>query len=288
MKIAVASGKGGTGKTTLAVNLAAWLAERERAVLADLDVEEPNAGLFLAGELLHRETQHKHVPEWRRDTCAFCGRCQEVCNFHAVLCLPDGVLVFPELCHGCYACSELCPSGALPMRPRPLGELRHRRRGRLEIVEGELALGEEQAVPLIRRTLDYLDSLGDDDALRILDAPPGTACPMVEAVRHADLVLLVTEPTPFGLHDLKLAVATVRRLERPCAVVLNRDGIGDDGVERFCRDEGLELAARIPHDRAIAELGAAGELLYPRIPAVREAVASLAAWLRTIPAGRVA
>lgn len=272
----MASGKGGTGKTTLAVNLAAYLAEREPAYLVDLDVEEPNAGLFVRGRLLHREALDTRAPAWIADACTRCGLCQEVCNFHAVLALPDRVLVFPELCHACHACSELCPTGSLPMRRKPMGELRHWRLGALDLVEGELAVGQEQAVPLIRGTLEYVESLAPPEAPWILDAPPGTACPVVEAMRGADLVILVTEPTPFGLHDLKLAVETVRRLDLPCLVVLNRDGIGDDGVARYCAAEGLDLAARIPHDRAVAERYAAGELLYPRVPAVREAVAALA------------
>lgn len=283
MRVAIASGKGGTGKTTLATNLAAYLARTRPVVLADLDVEEPNSGLFLPGELRHEQTEHKMIPHWEQADCSLCGNCQEVCNFNAVLRLKTGVMVFPELCHSCYACSELCPTGSLPMQPRPLGELEHRRRGDLDLVESRLLVGEEQAVPLIRRTLKYLDENFPTESLQILDAPPGTSCPVIEAVRGADRVLLVTEPTPFGLHDLKLAVETVRLLERPFGVVLNRHGIGDDGVERYCASEGIRLVARIPNRRAIAESYAAGSLLIDDVPEVADAVREVARFLDADP-----
>ncbi len=279
MKIAVASGKGGTGKTTVATGLAALLAADGPVVLADLDVEEPNAQLFLTGSLLHEEEVTKSVPTWHADACTFCGLCQDVCNFGAVLALPDEVMVFDNLCHACFACSELCPTGALPMQPRPMGTLRHRREGRLDSLESRLLVGQEQAVPLIRYTLGFIDRTFPDAPLVILDAPPGTSCPVIEATRHADLVLLVTEPTPFGLHDLRLAVETMRQLERPVKVVINRHGLGDAAVEDYCAREGLEVVARIPHSRRVAELYAEGRLPATEVPALRHALREIAAAL---------
>jgi len=286
MKIAIASGKGGTGKTTLATNLAVYMAESGPVVLADLDVEEPNSGLFIQGELLHRETKYKMIPEWNGETCSHCGNCQAVCNFHAILSMVDSVLVFPELCHGCYACSELCPTDSLPMKPRPMGELKHFRTGALDFVESTLLIGEEQAVPLIGQTLDYFAAEFPDDIPWILDSPPGTSCPVIEVTKDADLVVLVTEPTPFGLHDLKLAVETVRHLGKEFCVVLNRFGIGDDGVLRYCEDEDINLIARIPNSRSIAELYSAGRLLYPVVPEVKQAVEIVATYIRNHRTGR--
>ncbi len=287
MKIAIASGKGGTGKTTVATNLAARLSRAMPVVLADVDVEEPNSGLFLRGEPHHAEPIFKHVPIWQKETCHHCGQCQEVCNFNAVLSLPESVMIFPELCHACRACSELCPTGSLPLEPRQVGELRHGRAGRLDLVESRLLVGEEQATPLIGHTLDYLDRVFPDHPLMLLDAPPGTSCSVVETTREADLVLLVTEPTPFGLHDLTLAVETMRHLDRPFWVVINRHGLGDDRVETYCADEGIEVAARIPHRREAAALYAGGQLLDHRVPAVDTALAALAARLAEHVAGGV-
>ena len=285
MKLAIASGKGGTGKTTLATNLAAYLAEEQPIVLCDLDVEEPNSGLFVTGEWLHHEITNKAIPEWNRDACTHCGDCQAVCNFNAILSMPSSVMVFPELCHGCYACAELCPAQALAMKPKPMGELSHFRTGDLELIESRLMVGEEQAVPLIRHTLRYLAQRVPDGVQTILDCPPGTSCPVIESVKDADLVVLVTEPTPFGLHDLTLAVETVRHLGKQFAVVLNRDGIGDSGVLRYCEREGIDVIARIPNRREIAERYAAGRLLYREIPEVRRALDHVVDYLRSRTAG---
>jgi MinD superfamily P-loop ATPase len=286
VRVAIASGKGGTGKTTLAANLATYMAEAGSVVLGDLDVEEPNSGLFVQGDLFHRETKYKMIPEWNGKTCSHSGNCQAVCNFNAILSLPDSVMVFPELCHGCYACSELCPTESLPMRPKPIGELKHFRTGTLDFIESRLMIGEEQAVPLISQTLDYIAAGFPVDVVKILDSPPGTSCPVIEATKNADLVILVTEPTPFGLHDLKLAVETVRQLGKEFSVVLNRFGIGDDGVIRYCEDEGIDLIARIPNSRAIAEIYAAGRLLYPEVPDVKRAVETVATHILNRRTGR--
>ncbi|MBU1700271.1 MAG: ATP-binding protein [Candidatus Eisenbacteria bacterium] len=286
MKIAIASGKGGTGKTTLATNLAFYMAESESVVLADLDVEEPNSGLFVQGRLHHRETTYKMIPVWNKDLCTHGGNCQTVCNFNAVLAMPRSVMVFPELCHGCFACSELCPTGSLPMTTKPMGELKHLKTGALDFIEGKLMIGEEQAVPLIKQTLAYIKRGFPENIVKILDAPPGTSCPVIEVTKDADLVILVTEPTPFGFHDLKLAVDTVRHLEKRFTVVLNRFGIGDDKVTRYCEEEGIDLIARIPNSRKIAEIYSAGGLLYQEVTEVRDAVKSVVAYIHNHSIGQ--
>lgn len=287
MKIAIASGKGGTGKTTLSTNLATYMAESGPVILADLDVEEPNSGLFVRGELRRHEPKFKMIPEWKAEDCSLCGQCQAVCNFHAILQLGDSIMVFPELCHACYACSELCPTQSLPMKPKQMGEMKHFDVHGMDFIESRLLIGEEQAVPLIKQTIDEVEEMAaSHDTVMIFDAPPGTSCPVIEATKDADLVLLVTEPTPFGLHDLKLAVETVRQLGGRFAVVLNKDGIGDDAVVRYCASEEIDLVARIPNSRQIAEAYSAGKLLYREIPAVKDAVEKVAAYILDIKGGQ--
>ncbi|MDD3094663.1 MAG: ATP-binding protein [Candidatus Neomarinimicrobiota bacterium] len=272
MKISIASGKGGTGKTTLASNLAMYLSEFQDVVLADLDVEEPNSGLFIRAAALHEEIFNTMIPEWQQEVCTLCDRCREVCNFNAITRIADEILVFPQLCHSCYACSELCPVNALPMKPKKCGIIRHFRREKLDFIEGVLDIGEEQAVPLIAGTLSYISEHFPAGILRIADAPPGTSCPMIAALKDADYVILVTEPTPVGLYDLGLAVDTVRALKKNFGVVLNRDGIGNSDVETYCKKEHIPLIARIPQQRRIAEHYAEGKLLYKNIPEVRSAL----------------
>ena len=270
MKIAIASGKGGTGKTTLSTNLASMMAEAQPVVLVDLDVEEPNSGLFLAGELVHKEDKYKMIPEWEKSKCVLCGKCQTVCNFNAVMQLAETIMVFPELCHGCYACSELCPSAALPMKPKKMGELKQFDLDNLDFIESKLIIGEEQAVPLIGQTIDYVDKNYPADTIKLYDSPPGTSCPVIEATKDADLVLMVTEPTPFGLHDLTLAVETMNTLGKPYGVIINRFGIGDTKVEAYCKKKKIPVVAQIPNDRKIAELYSQGKLLYNAISEVKE------------------
>jgi MinD superfamily P-loop ATPase len=269
MKIAIASGKGGTGKTTLSTNLASFLAEKFKVVLSDLDVEEPNSGLFIHGDLIYQEDKYKMIPEWVQSKCDLCGICREVCNFNAITQILDEILVFPELCHGCYACSELCPQDALPMKKKKMGVLKHYEKGNLSFIESKLDIGEEQAVPLIAQTIDYIDKFFSKDIIKLYDAPPGTSCPVIEASKTADFIILVTEPTPFGLHDLKLAVETVRELKKDFAIVINRYGIGDNKVEKYCAEEDIPLIAKIPNKRKIAELYSNGNLLYSVIPEVK-------------------
>ncbi len=285
MKIAIASGKGGTGKTTLSTNLTAFLAESGKTTLVDLDVEEPNSGLFISGEEVHAQDMSKMVPQWIENKCTFCGICQKVCNFHAVIQLGPNIMVFPELCHSCYACSELCPTDALPMIPKKMGILKQTKAGALNFVESRLDIGEEQAVPLIAQTIDFVEQHFDADHTIIFDSPPGTSCPVIETTDRADFVILITEPTPFGFHDMKLAVETMRQLGKPFGVVINRDGIGNDEVEKYCVQEKIPLLAKIPNSRDIAERYSSGKLLYKEVPEVRQALVQISTFLDGLNTG---
>jgi len=275
-KLAIASGKGGTGKTLLSTNLADYLAQKQAVLLADMDVEEPNDALFFDAENKVITPQYKMIPDWQSDRCTLCGDCTRHCKFHAVIRLGDFVTVFNELCHSCYACSDLCPEQALPMKPYRMGETSHQLLNQLQLVESRLDVGQEQAVPLIYATQKYIRELENKPAIQILDCPPGTSCPVVAAVDEADFVLLVTEPTPFGLNDLKLAVDTMRQIDKAFAVVINRQGMGDDAVENWCENEGVKIAARIPYDRQLAEQYAAAKLAWRKNTALRKALEELA------------
>ena len=266
MKIAIASGKGGTGKTTLATNLASFLSESRETVLVDLDVEEPNSGLFIKGELFFQTDKFKMVPQWEKENCILCGNCQKVCNFNAIIKLPDQIMVFSKLCHSCYACSELCPTKSLPMQPEKIGRLKHLKINNLNFVESKLDVGQEQAVPLIFQTKKYVDEQFQKNVIKIFDSPPGTSCPVIEATKDADFVILVTEPTPFGLYDLELAVETMRELGNKIGVVINRYGIGNDDVLKYCENQNIPVLAKFPNDRKIAELYSRGKLIYKQIP----------------------
>lgn len=282
MKIAIASGKGGTGKTTLAVNLALRAAETRNVVLADLDVEEPNSAIFIRGNKTTEQRFFRAVPNWEKEACTLCGKCAEVCQFNAVVKLGETILVLPQLCHSCFACSELCPVNALPMRNTPLGWLRGYQQGRLVFLESKLDVGEEMAAPLIKQTISYMDEKLSRPEFQFRDCPPGTACPVIAATSDADLVLLVTEPTPFGLYDLELAVETMRQLDKSMAVVINRWGIGDGKVLRFCEKEQLPVWAIFPNQRKIAELYSRGELIYPEVQEFREGLDAILARLNEL------
>lgn len=266
MRIAIASGKGGAGKTTVAVSLA--LTARGPVQLLDCDVEEPNAHLFTAPRIVGSRAVMVPVPVVDPACCDGCGECSAACAFNALACMGGPPLMFPELCHGCGGCTLTCPQQAISERAREVGVVEW---GELpcgaSFGQGRLNLGEAKAPPVIEAVL----SLTSPAATTIVDCPPGTACPFVAAVRGADVALLVTEPTPFGLSDLTLAVEAVRQLGIPFGVAVNRAGSGDDRVQHFCRSEGIAVLAEIPDDRRIATAYSHG------IPAVLEAV-----WLRPL------
>jgi MinD superfamily P-loop ATPase len=269
LNIAIASGKGGTGKTLVATNLACLLSQSERTLLVDLDVEEPNDSIFIKGTEVGAFDQYKMIPEWSEVQCTHCDVCSNSCAYHAIVRLGSYVAVFNELCHSCYACSELCPAQALPMRPYKIGETKTINSGNLVFIESRLEVGEEQAVPLIHRTHDHILNNGYHDfSILVFDCPPGTSCPVVAAVKNADLVLLVTEPTPFGLNDLKLAVNTMQLLNKDIAVVINRSDIGNNEVDNYCEQMKVPIIAKIPYDDKIARLYSNGQLIFDKVNAV--------------------
>jgi len=270
--IAIASGKGGTGKTTLAVNLSALLAEKRKTYLVDLDVEEPNSGIFLKGKSVHSRNIFRMVPEWHPSNCIKCGKCQDVCRFNAVLKISDRVMLFPELCHSCFACSELCPTNSLPMKGQLSGSLNHISvNENLEMIDSVMEIGMVSSVPLIADTITYVDSISTDTDLILFDSPPGTSCPMIEVCKSADHIIFVTEPTPFGFHDLKLAIKTAEKMNKDFSIVLNRAGSDFDiQILDFCRKEGYRILAKIPYRKKAAELYSEGKLLYQELPEIRK------------------
>ena len=261
MRIAVASGKGGTGKTTVATSLATSLAAHPawtRPSLIDCDVEAPNAHLFLKPTITHRQDVAILIPQVNETSCTHCGKCATVCQYHAIAVLGKWVLVFPQLCHGCGSCTAMCPEHAISEIPNVIGILeRGSAPSGISFARGVMNIGEPMAV--IRQLKKWI-TLPSDQVV-IIDAPPGTSCPVVEALRGVDFLLLVTEPTPFGLQDLELATQIARELKIPAGVIINRDGIGDAKVELYCAVEGLPILMRIPFDRAIALGIAQGRLL---------------------------
>lgn len=275
MKIAIASGKGGTGKTTFSVNLAVSVkrnAPDQQVILADVDAEEPNTALFFEGEEKHREIVFRTVPEWDAKNCELCGLCAEVCNFSAVLRIPEHILISPELCHSCNACMDLCPTGSLKKTEKQLGKITHINTGTLDIVTGTLDIGEMSTIPVIKRTKSYLEEHFQQKDIILLDCPPGNSCSIVEAVKDTDLVVLVTEPTPFGLHDLQNSVETMKKMGLKIAVVVNKAEQGNDMVEAFCSRENILVLGSLDHSRKYAETIARGELLATKFPEYEEAL----------------
>ncbi|HPN84168.1 MAG TPA: ATP-binding protein [Victivallales bacterium] len=263
MKIAVASGKGGTGKTSLSVALA--LSADGPVKLLDCDVEEPNCHIFIEIGEEQKTDVFVPVPEIDNSKCDNCGRCAEFCQFNAIASLGTRTLVFPELCHSCGGCMKVCPKGAISEKDRLIGTIRSGRRGNLFFASGMLEIGHPMSPPLIKEVL----KLAGSGELVIVDSPPGTSCPMVAAVSGADFVVLVTEPTPFGLHDLKIAVETVRGIRKPHCVVVNRCDSGDDRVERYCAEQGIEIVLKIPDDRKVAVAYSEGKTLLDAMPHMR-------------------
>ena len=260
MIISIASGKGGTGKTTVATNLALVLGDRVE--LLDCDVEEPNAHLFLKPQIDRTEQVDTPIPLVDEAKCTFCRKCAQICRFNAIAVVGRKVLVFPELCHSCGGCVAVCPEGAITEIGRELGTVNYGHRNGIKFINGRLRVGESMSPPLIKR----VRVARDPERITLIDAPPGTSCPVIAAMNGADFILMVTEPTPFGLHDLKLAVEAVRLLGIPCGLVVNRADIGDDKVLAYAREERLPVLLTIPFERGIAEAYSRGETIIEALP----------------------
>jgi len=276
MIISVASGKGGTGKTLVATSLA--LSLKGNVQLLDCDVEEPDDHIFMKPTITRSEVVSIPVPGVDEEKCTYCGKCAEVCAYNAIAVMKQKVLVFPELCHGCGACSYLCPEKAISEESKEIGVVESGCSDSIEFIQGRLSIGEAMAPPIIRRVKE----LADNEKTVIVDVPPGTSCPVVEAVKGSDFCVLVTEPTPFGLNDLILAVETVRQLEIPCGIVLNRTGVGDGRTEEYCRKENLPVLLTIPLDTEIARLYSRGITLVKGMPQWQESFLGLFDKIREI------
>jgi MinD superfamily P-loop ATPase len=257
MIIAVASGKGGTGKTFVSAHLARIISGG--ATLLDCDVEEPNDHIFIPAKHTVAKVVSVEVPEVDSSLCDGCGECARVCEFNAIAMVANTPMIFDELCHACGGCLLFCPKKAMHGKEHRIGELETGEWEGITLVQGQLDVGVALAVPLIREVKRQIPP--DKDHISIVDCPPGTSCPMVWSVSGCDVVVLVTEPTPFGLHDLTLAVDTLREVDIPFGVVINKDGIGDDRVLDYCRQQEIPVLARIPHDRRIATAYARGKLV---------------------------
>jgi MinD superfamily P-loop ATPase len=263
MQIAVASGKGGTGKTTISTSLA-LSADRDVQYL-DCDVEEPNGHIFLKPKLSSSEICSVVVPKLDESRCTACGKCKDICRYNAIVQFGKSVMTFPEMCHSCLGCFRVCEDDALLEDKRKIGLLESGMAGAIHFVHGRVRIGEAMGVPLLKAVKKKMDP----DKLVIIDAPPGTSCPFVESISGVDYVILVTEPTPFGLHDLKLAATVVKNFKIPCGVIINRSDLGDHRVQHFCEDEAIPVLLEIPFQRIIAEGYARGTNLVETVPELR-------------------
>ena len=251
MIISVASGKGGTGKTTVATNLALSL---KTCQFIDCDVEEPNANIFLKSKIKRCENVTVNIPEIDKKKCDYCGKCSDFCAYNALAVVPKNVLVFPELCHSCGGCILVCPKNAIEWNTRFVGKIEHGKTNKIDFLHGILNIGEMQAIPVIKQLKRNIDKSKNV----IIDVPPGTTCPVIESIKGSDYCILVTEPTPFGLHDLKLAVEVVKKMNISFGLVINRHGIGDNSVEEYCKTEKIPILLKIPERKEIAHLYSKG------------------------------
>ncbi len=265
MIISIASGKGGAGKTTVATNLA--YSRGAGVQLLDCDVEEPNAHLFLNPEITESKIVTIPIPLINKDLCTYCGKCMDICRFKAITVLGGKtILTFPEMCHSCGGCMVVCPEKAISETGRELGVIEIGKSGEVDFVHGRLRVGEAMSPPLIEKVRSFVDP----EKINIIDAPPGTSCPVITAMKNTDFILLVTEPTPFGLHDLKLTVEAVRLLQIPLGLVINRADMGDREVYKYAEQQGIAILMEIPFDRKIAMAYSRGELFAREMPEWRE------------------
>jgi MinD superfamily P-loop ATPase len=277
MNIAIASGKGGTGKTTVATNLALYLADTtEKVQYIDCDVEEPNGHLFLNPHISEMVDATIPVPDINVNKCNACGKCVSFCQYRALVRLGKSVLVYPELCHGCGGCTLICPNSAISEIKRTIGTVKIGMSTTIKFVDGHLNIGEAMSPPLIRNVLNFTDPY----LINIIDSPPGTSCPVIASIRNADFVLLVTEPTPFGLHDLGLALDMIDELHVPHAVLINRSDMHNTDAENFCNKRNVMIAGKIPDDRRIAEAYSKGKMIINEIPEINTIFQSL--WERIL------
>jgi MinD superfamily P-loop ATPase len=282
MIISVASGKGGTGKTLVATSLVLSLKDKQKVQLLDCDVEEPNSHIFLKPVITGSEVVNIMVPQVNEDKCTSCGRCAEVCAYHAIAVFLRNVLVFPDLCHGCGACSYLCPDEAITEVGREIGVVECGHSDGIDFVQGRLNVGEAMPTPVIRKVKER----ANHGITVIIDVSPGTSCPVVESIKGSDFCLLVTEPTPFGLSDLVLAVATVKELEVSYGVVINRAGVGDRKLEEHCLKERIPVLLTIPLDTEIARLNSRGITLVEGMPQWKESFIGLFGRIREMTNAR--
>ncbi|MDQ7033185.1 MAG: ATP-binding protein [Desulfonauticus sp.] len=260
MIVAVASGKGGTGKTTVSVNLARAI--DKEILLLDCDVEEPNAHIFIQGKPIKQHTVNVPIPKVKEDLCKECGECAKICEFNAIVSFNTVPLIFPELCHSCGGCIKVCPEKALFEIDNPIGELRFYKNGKISLIEGRLKIAHPMAPPLIKSLKKHIDP----QKLVILDAPPGTSCPVIATLKGSNFIILVTEPTPFGLNDLKLAVETVLELDIPFGVIINKNEPGKSIIDEYCQEKNIPILIKIPNQRRIAEHYSKGKILVDVAP----------------------
>jgi len=279
MKIAIASGKGGTGKSTVSTNLAYLLSKTYKKVcLLDCDVEEPNCHIFLKPVFDFSEPVYVSVPQIDVEKCVKCGKCAEVCQYNALAFVKGKVIVFAELCHGCGSCGLICPSEAISETGREVGVVESGIVSGFNFIHGKSRIGEAMSPPLIKAVKKHADK--KDCIIQILDCPPGTSCPVIAAVSGVDYVFMVTEPTPFGLYDLKLAVDVMRKIGLPFGIVINRSGENDNLIEDYAKSENIEILTKIPDSRTIAECYSRGELVLKHLPEFKKAFEPLVKIIR--------
>ncbi len=268
MKIAIASGKGGTGKSTIAVNLAYYLSEYKdkKISLLDCDVEEPNCHIFLKPEIINREKIFLSIPDIDNEKCTGCGKCVEICRFNSLALVKNKIMVFPELCHSCGGCWLVCPEKAISKAQREVGELIDGKSYSLNLTYGKTRIAEPMSPPLINAVKKW----GKDFDIQIIDCPPGTSCPMIAGIEGTDYVILVTEPTPFGLYDLKLAVEVVRKLGFKFGIVINKSSHNDHLIENYAKSEDIDLLAKLQDNRSIAKVYSKGEVILEKLPEYKE------------------